>query len=130
MANERLQGRERNRSRARPELFGDDERERHVGLVLLRRVVDDLHLFPLADHLGDLEQRDVGAALRVVELAVRVALDDSPGPRRGALGNGFLVHWRIRLRLQESMSQSVKRASEAKRRIFPKLRVVVTLTRQ
>ena len=42
----------------------------------LRVVVDDLDVFAGADHLGDLIERHVAAALRVVELAVRVPLDD------------------------------------------------------
>ena len=60
------------------QVLGDDQRQRDLGLVLLGRVVDDLHLFAGADHLADLQERDVAAVLRVVELPVRVALDDAP----------------------------------------------------
>ena len=63
--------------RVRLLLLVDDLREGDLGEVVLRVVVDDLHFFARADHLGDLEERDVAAVLRVVELPVRVALDDA-----------------------------------------------------
>jgi hypothetical protein len=54
----------------------DDLRQRDRGEVVLGAVVDDLHLGALLDHLGDLVERDVPALHGVVELPVRVALDD------------------------------------------------------
>ena len=69
---------ERHRPRLRFQLFGDDQRQRDLGLVFLGRVVDDLHVFACPHHVGDLQQRDVPAIARIVELAVRVPLDDAP----------------------------------------------------
>src|SRR6185295_14304841 len=54
----------------------DDLRQGDGGEVVLGAVVDDLHLGALLDHLGDLVERDVPALDGVVELPVRVALDD------------------------------------------------------
>src|SRR5690606_9681813 len=45
--------------------------------IFFRAVVDDTNLFTLADHLGELVERDIRALRRVVELAVRIALDDT-----------------------------------------------------
>jgi len=39
-------------------------------------IVDDLDFFAVANELGDAVERDVFAVARVVQLAVRVALDD------------------------------------------------------
>src|SRR5262245_9116557 len=58
-------------------LLEDDLRERDGRQILLRIVVDDLDVLARADHVGDLLERDVAAALRVVELAVGVAFDDA-----------------------------------------------------
>src|SRR2546430_17147392 len=57
-------------------LLEDDLRQRHGGEIFLAAVVDDLHLGATLDHVGDLVEGDVAALHRVVELAVRVALDD------------------------------------------------------
>src|SRR5438874_4027015 len=54
----------------------DDLRQRDRGQVFLGAVVDDLHLGAALDHLGDLVERDVPALDRVVELSVRIPLDD------------------------------------------------------
>ena len=43
------------------------------------RGFDDLHLFTRLDHHGDVFERDVAAALRIVELAIGVALDHFRG---------------------------------------------------
>ena len=60
---------------------------------------------PLADHLGDLEQRDVAAVLRVVELPVRVALDDATGRSRDvAAASGSLG-----LRVQDRSPDALRR---------------------
>src|ERR1700733_12264019 len=63
--------------------FEDDLRERDRREIFFGLVVDDLDVVALPDHLADLIERDVPAMLRVVELAVRVALDD-PRFRHGA----------------------------------------------
>ena len=57
---------------------------------LLRPVVDDLDLDPLLDHCGDLIQGHIPALDGVVELAVRVALDDSAG--RTLVSHGALLN--------------------------------------
>ncbi len=54
----------------------DDLRQRDGRQIFLGLVVDDLDVVALPDHLADLIERDVPAVLRVVELAVRVTLDD------------------------------------------------------
>ena len=93
LVDELLQRLERNRAAVRLLLLEDDLRERDLGQIVLRVVVDDLHFFAAADHLGDLQERDVPAVLRVVELAVRVALDDAPPDRRWrARDFGFCFH--------------------------------------
>src|SRR5690606_4081153 len=92
MSDERLQRRQGDRPGASPELLRDDEGERHIRLVFLRCIVDDLDVLAGPNHLRNLKERDVAAALRIVELAVRVPLDDSPlGRRRFALDRLFLV---------------------------------------
>ena len=49
--------------------------ERDLGQIVFRVVVDDLHFLAFAHHFSDLEQCDVSAVFRVVELAIRVPLD-------------------------------------------------------
>jgi predicted dithiol-disulfide oxidoreductase (DUF899 family) len=67
-----------------------DLRERHRGDVLAALVVDHLHLLVGFEEVGDALERDVAAGLGVVELAVRVALDQDGhdflrlAPREGA----------------------------------------------
>src|SRR6185312_2601146 len=56
--------------------FEDDLRERDGRQIFFRLVIDDLDVIAIANHLADLVERDVPAVLRIVELAVRVALDD------------------------------------------------------
>ena len=55
----------------------DDLRERDRGQVFFASVVEHLDFFALTDHQRDLLQGDVLAALRVVQLAVTVALDNA-----------------------------------------------------
>ena len=93
MANERLQGGERDGTWLRPKLLRNDQSQRDVGLVFLGGVVDDLHVLPVADHLRDLQEGDVAAALGVVELTIRIALDDAPlRGRRFAISPCFAIH--------------------------------------
>src|SRR5438128_6232313 len=54
----------------------DDLRECHRGQVLAARRIEDRDLLAGADHLLDLFERHVAAFLGVVELSVRVSLDD------------------------------------------------------
>jgi len=85
LVDEVAQGAERNRTRLRLELFGDDECEGNLGLVLLARIVDDLHVLARPDHFGDLEQGDISAVARIVELAIRVPFDDASRALRSGL---------------------------------------------
>src|SRR5580700_4385634 len=93
-------------------LLVDDLREGDLRQIVLRVVVDDLHLFAAPNHLGDLEQGHVFAVFRVVEFPVRVALDDAPRPirwrRRGRGGLGL----RVQNRPPDARGASVCRASE------------------
>ncbi|MFO0656088.1 MAG: hypothetical protein U0787_13540 [Polyangia bacterium] len=57
--------------------FKDDLRQRHRRQVFFAAVVENLNLFALANHQSDLFERHILAALRVVELAVTVSLDDA-----------------------------------------------------
>ncbi len=53
----------------------DDLRERELREVVLRSVVENLHLFTVANQLRNAVERDVLAIPGVVELAVCVPLD-------------------------------------------------------
>jgi hypothetical protein len=55
----------------------DDLGQRDAGEVLLGPIVDDLHVLPQPYELGDLGERHVAAFAGVVELTIRVALDDA-----------------------------------------------------
>ncbi len=84
LVDEVAQRRHRDRPRLRLQFLGNDEGEGDLGLVLFGCVVDDLHVFAGANHASDLQERDVLAVARIVELAVRVTLDDASsafGPR-------------------------------------------------
>ena len=56
--------------------LADDLRQGDRGEVLFGLVVGDLDVVAVADHRADLIERDVPAVLRIVELSVRVTLDD------------------------------------------------------
>src|SRR5690606_16902059 len=65
----------------------------NLSFVLMGLIVDDADLFARPNHVSNLQEGDVSAALRVVKLAIRIALDHAPNP--GRILACQLVAWRF-----------------------------------
>ena len=101
-------------------LFVNDLSERDFGEVRFGAVVDDLDFLAAANELGDAIERDVFAVARVVQLSVRVALDD---PNLSRLSHGDheatpATH-RVKLALWGTLVRLARRGTETVDRATP-----------
>src|SRR5262249_1080695 len=92
-------------------LLEDDLRQCDRREVLFGLVVDDLDVVAIANHLADLVERYISAVLGVVQLAVRISLDDPGLGHRAPTGrakDGSMIPKSITQRAMSSTCHTIR----------------------